>query len=195
MVAVQWGQDTSNSFTQRATALRYQSGLVLTTPRPSSDTTISPTYRLARAGCTRPCCSTRTRAAWSDHLCTELALDALALALRARRPGAGLVHHTDRGCQYTAATYRARLAAHDITCSMSRTGECLDNALAERFFATRKAECLDTRPWPTRAAARLAIFAWVEVWYNRQRARSALGYRAPVAYEEQQLLLLQDLVA
>jgi len=133
--------------------------------------------------------------AMADHLRTELALDALAMALRSRRPGAGLVHHTDRGCQYTAAAYQSRLAACGIAASMSRAGECFDNAMAESFFATLKAEFIDTRPWPTRAAARLAIFAWLEIWYNRQRSHSALGYRAPVAHEAQHLLLLHDLAA
>ncbi len=75
---------------------------------------------------------------------------------------------------------------------MSRPGQCLDNAVAERFFATLKAELVDAQAWPTRAAARTAIFAWLEVWYNRQRRHSALSYRAPVANEEQHLLLLQD---
>jgi len=79
---------------------------------------------------------------------------------------------------------------------MSRSGDCYDNAMAESFFATLKAELVDTRAWPTRAAARTAIFAWIEVWYNRQRRHSALGYRAPVAHEEQHLLLLlQDRAA
>ncbi len=133
--------------------------------------------------------------AMDDHLRTELALDALAMALRARRPAAGLVHHTDRGCQYTAAAYQGALAARGLVCSMSRAGECLDNAMAESFFATLKAEFIDTRPWPTRAATRTAIFAWIEVWYNRQRRHSALAYRAPVAHEAQHLLLLQDLAA
>jgi len=134
---------------------------------------------------------------WSmaDHLRTELALDALTMALRARRPSAGLVHHTDRGSQYTAAAYQTALAAPGVTVSMSRAGECLDNAMAESFFATLKAELIDTRTWPTRAAARLAIFEWLEVWYNRQRRHSALAYQAPVAHEEGQLLLLQDLAA
>jgi len=132
--------------------------------------------------------------AMADHLRTELALDALVMALQCRRPLPGLVHHTDRGCQYTAAAYQAALAARGLTVSMSRAGECLDNAMAERFFATLKAELVDARTWPTRAAARLAIFEWLEVWYNRQRRHSALGYRAPVAYEGQ-LLLLQDLAA
>jgi len=130
--------------------------------------------------------------AMADHLRTELALGALRMALRARRPGAGLVHHTDRGSQYTAASYRAALATPGVTVSMSRAGECLDNAMAERFFATLKAELIDTGTWPTRAAARLAIFEWIAVWYNRQRRHSALGYRAPVVYEEQHLLLLHD---
>ena len=117
------------------------------------------------------------------------------MALRVRRPGAGLVHHTDRGSQYTAAEYQATLAACGITCSMSRAGQCLDNAMAESFFATLKTEFADAQRWSTRAAARTAIFEWIEVWYNRQRAHSALAYRAPVAHEAQQLLLLQDLAA
>ena len=78
---------------------------------------------------------------------------------------------------------------------MSRSGDCLDNAMAESFFATLKAELLRTRPWPTRAAARTAVFEWIEAWYNRQRAHSALAYRAPVAHEAQHVLLLQDLAA
>jgi len=127
--------------------------------------------------------------AMADHLRTELARDALAMALRARRPPPGLVHHTDRGSQYTAAAYRSQLAARGITCSMSRAGECLDNAVAESFFATLKAELVDTRAWPTRATARTAIFEWIEVWYNRQRRHSTLGYLTPVAHERQVLLL------
>ena len=127
--------------------------------------------------------------AMADHLRTALVLDALAMALRARQPTPGLVHHTDRGCRYTAAAYQARLAAHGITCSMSRTGDCLDNAVAESFLATLKAELVDARTWPTRAAARLAIFEWVEVWYHRQRRHSTLGYLTPVARERQVVLL------
>ena len=133
--------------------------------------------------------------AMADHLRTELALDALAMAVHTRRPGAGLVHHTDRGSQYTATAYQIALAARGVTCSMSRAGECLDNAMAESFFATLKAELTDTKTWPTRGAARLAIFEWIEVWYNRQRRHSALAYRAPVAHEAQHWLLLQDLAA
>jgi transposase InsO family protein len=121
--------------------------------------------------------------AMADHLRAELALGALQMALAARRPAAGLIHHTDRGCQYTAAAYQGALAARAITASMSRAGDCYDNAMAESFFATLKAELVDTRPWPTRWAAQRAIFAWIEVFYNRQRCHSALDYRSPVAYE------------
>ena len=127
--------------------------------------------------------------AMADHLRTDLALDALLMALQARRPPPGLVHHTDRGCQYTAAAYRDALAARGLVCSMSRSGNCLDNAMAESFFATLKAERIDTRPWPTRAAARLAIFEWLAVRYNRQRPHSPLGYQPPVTFEEAVLLL------
>jgi transposase InsO family protein len=126
--------------------------------------------------------------AMADHLRAALALEALAMALLTRRPPPGLVHHTDRGCQYTAATYQAALAARGLVCSMSRSGDSLDNAMAESFFATLKAELCDRRIWATRAAARTAIFEWIEVWYNRQRAHSALNYHAPAMFEEMLLL-------
>lgn len=105
------------------------------------------------------------------------------MALAARKPAAGLVHHPDRGCQDTAGAYQAALAAQGIAVSMSRAGDCYANAMAERCFATRKVALVDTRPWPPRRAARLAICAWIEAFYNRQRSHSALGYRSPVAYE------------
>jgi len=130
--------------------------------------------------------------ALADHLRMELALDALTMALRGRRPAPGLVHHTDRGSRYTAAAYQQALAARGVVCSMSRAGACLDNAMAESFFATRKAAIADARTWPTRAAARTAIFEWIEVWHNRQRRHAALAYRAPVAHEEQHWLLMQE---
>jgi len=122
--------------------------------------------------------------AMADHLRTELALEALQMAVRLRRPTPGcLLHHTDRGCQYTAAVYRAALADRAITCSMSRAGNCYDNALAESFFGSLKAELLDRQVWPTRAAARQAIFEWIEVFYNRQRRHSALDFLSPAAFE------------
>ena len=131
--------------------------------------------------------------AMAEHLRAERARDALALAVRGRRPAAGLVHHTDRGCHYTAGSDRAARAADGITASMSRAGDCYDNAMAGSFCATRKAALVDTRPWPTRAAARVAVFAWLEVFYHRQRVHSALGYQRPVAFA--QALAREALVA
>lgn len=128
--------------------------------------------------------------AMAEHLRAELALDALAMALQGRRPTPGLVHHTDRGSQYTSAAYQRTLASRGIVCSMSRAGECLDNAMAESFFATLKTELVGTCRWPTRAAARTALFEWLEVFYNRQRAHSALAFQPPAKFEE--VLLLSD---
>jgi putative transposase len=122
--------------------------------------------------------------ALADHLRTELALEALDMALKLRRPPAGaLVHHSDRGCQYTALSYQEVLQTHNIRCSMSRTGNCLDNALAESFFASLKRELLPEQPWPTKQAARAAVFEWLAVFYNRQRRHSSLGYRTPAEFE------------
>ena len=114
-----------------------------------------------------------------------LARDALVMALRARRPRPGVVHHTDRGSQYAAGAYRALLAAHGMTCSMSRPGDCWDNAVAESFFATLKRELVDGADWATRDEARTAVFEYIEVWYNRERRHSSLGYLSPAAYERQ----------
>ena len=127
-------------------------------------------------------CYARRIVGWSmaDHLRTELALSALDMAIRRRRPRPGeLVHHTDRGCQYTSAAYQTALVGAGITASMSRKCECLDNAVAESFFATLKAELIEGRTWRTRAEAAQAIFEWIEVFYNRQRLHSALGYSSP----------------
>ncbi len=132
-------------------------------------------------------CYARRIVGWSmaDHLRTELALNALDMAVRRRRPRPGeLVHHTDRGCQYTSAVYQAALTASGITASMSRKGKCLDNAVAESFFATLKAELGGSRIWRTRAEATLAIFEWIEVFYNRRRLHSTLGYATPTEFEE-----------
>jgi putative transposase len=124
---------------------------------------------------------------WSmaDHLRTELVLDAIELALARRRPAqdGGLVHHSDHGCQYTSLAFGQRLQAAGIGASMGSVGDCYDNAVAESFFATLKGELLDRQSWPTRAAARSAIFEYLEVWYNRQRRHSTLGYVSPATFE------------
>ena len=124
--------------------------------------------------------------AMAESLQAELSLNALHMALGRRQPKQGLVHHTDRGVQYAATEYRELLATHNITVSMSRPANCYDNAVAESFFATLRWELLDRHKWPTRAAARTAIFEYIEVWYNRHRRHSTLGYLSPWQYEQQQ---------
>ena len=114
---------------------------------------------------------------------TELTLRALDMALRARRPEPGLLHHSDHGTQYSARVYQDRLAQHALVCSMSQKGNCWDNAVLESFFSTLKLERFRGRQAATRAVARRTIFDFIEVWYNRKRLHSALGYLSPVAYE------------
>jgi transposase InsO family protein len=112
-----------------------------------------------------------------------LALDALEKALRTRRPAAGLLHHSDRGSPYASEDYRTALARHGIVASMSRTGDCWDNAVAESLFATLKAELVDHERYPTRAAATASIGDYLECFYNPARRHSYLGYVSPMEFE------------
>ena len=121
--------------------------------------------------------------AMSTSLSRELALDALDMALRTRAPPSGLVHHSDRGCQYASADYQAALSTRGIRCSMSRKGNCWDNAVAESFFATLKTELVNEADYATRAQARTSIFEYLEIFYNRRRRHSSLGYVSPLNYE------------
>jgi transposase InsO family protein len=123
--------------------------------------------------------------AMRETLDADLALAALRMALADRRPAPGLLHHSDRGSQYACGEYRALLAAHGLEASMSKKGDCWDNAVAESFFATVETEVIMEADWPTREAARQAIFAYIETWYNRERRHSSLGYRSPVQYERE----------
>ena len=120
-----------------------------------------------------------------DTLEAELALTALRQAITARHPAAGLIHHSDRGVQYACTEYRALLTAHAMQASMSRRGDCYDNAVAESFFATLELELIMRRRWRTHAEARHAIFAFIETWYNPRRRHSTLAYLSPVHYEQQ----------
>jgi transposase InsO family protein len=122
--------------------------------------------------------------AMDERLKGELVERALRMALARRQPAKGLLHHSDRGSQYAAHPYRRLLAQEGVLVSMSRTGNCYDNAMKESFFATLKAECA-SRPFATRAEARTAIFEYIEVFYNRQRLHSALGYLSPEQFEQQ----------
>jgi putative transposase len=125
---------------------------------------------------------------WAMRHTLEGALtrDALAMALTGRCPGPGTLHHSDRGSQYAAGDYQEMLTAHAMGCSMSRVGDCWDNAVAESFFATLKRELADDADWATRDEARTAVFEYIEVWYNQQRRHSSLGYLSPAAFELQQ---------
>jgi transposase InsO family protein len=116
-----------------------------------------------------------------------LTVDALRMALAQRQPGPGVLHHSDRGSQYACGAYQALLGKHGMACSMSRKGDCYDNAVVESFFATLKAELVEDAAWATRDAARTALFEYIEGWYNRERRHSSLGYRSPVQYEVEQL--------
>lgn len=122
---------------------------------------------------------------WSmaPHLRTELVLDALNAAVTARRPGPGLVFHSDRGTQYTSLALGTRLAEAGIVPSMGSPGSAYDNALAESFFASLETELIDRSTWATHDQARLDVFDWLEAFYNRVRRHSALGHLAPVEFE------------
>ena len=116
-------------------------------------------------------------------LTQELVTAALTMAIEHRRPARGVVHHTDRGSQYAATRYRELLAGHGLTASMSRRGNCWDNAVVESFFHTLKTEHVQHQRYRTREEARQDIFEWIEVFYNRVRRHSTLGYRSPAEFE------------
>jgi transposase InsO family protein len=113
----------------------------------------------------------------------SLVLSALEMALSSRRPATGLLCHSDRGSQYASGDYRQALVDAGCRCSMSRKGNCWDNAVAESFFATLKGELVHAARFETREQARGALFEFIEVWYNRERLHSALGYLSPVDFE------------
>ena len=114
----------------------------------------------------------------------SLSLRALHMAFESRMPGRGLISHSDRGTQYTSKAYRTALKARGVVCSMSRRGDCWDNAVAESFFATLKLDLIYRETFRTRREARQAIFNYIEVFYNRQRRHSYLGYLSPAEFEE-----------
>jgi transposase InsO family protein len=123
---------------------------------------------------------------WSmaEQMDTALVENALRMALQARCPDASLLHHSDQGSQYTSAAYQNQLTGAKIQASMSRVGNCYDNAVVESFFATLKTECV-TAQFATHVLARTAIFEYIEVWYNRKRLHSTLGFLSPTDFEQQ----------
>lgn len=122
--------------------------------------------------------------AMSDSMSSELVVDALAMALERRCPGAGLLLHSDRGSQYASEQVQHRLSREGIVCSMSRKGNCWDNAPMESFFGTLKKELVHDEDYQTRQEARQSIFEYIEVFYNRKRRHSALGYMSPAEYDQ-----------
>jgi putative transposase len=119
----------------------------------------------------------------SENIDRHLVLNALDMALKGRQPPRGLLHHSDRGSQYASADYQQALAARGIQCSMSRKGNCWDNAVVESFFSSLKLELVYTTDFATHEQARTALFEYIEVFYNRQRRHSSLGYVSPVDFE------------
>ena len=122
---------------------------------------------------------------WSmaDHMRTDLVSDALKMAIMRRRPGDGLLHHSDRGVQYASDDYQHLLASHQMEVSMSGKGDCWDNACMESFWATLKTELVHDADYQSREQARQSIFEYIEVFYNRTRLHSSLGYKSPEAFE------------
>lgn len=122
---------------------------------------------------------------WSmgERMTRELAMDALKMAIRQRSPFEGLMHHSDRGVQYASNDYQDLLRKHGMTCSMSRKGDCWDNAAMESFFGSLKTECTLHRRYHSRNEARRDVFHYIEIFYNHERLHSTLGYRSPAQFE------------
>lgn len=120
-----------------------------------------------------------------ERLTTDLVKNALYQAIRHRRPEDGLIHHSDKGCQYTSNSFQKELFINKMICSMSGTGNCYDNAVMESFFHTLKTEHIYLEDFATRKQAKNSIFEYVEVFYNRQRSHSTLGYLTPARFEAQ----------
>ena len=150
-----------------------------------SDITYIPTDEgwLYLAGVLDLCSRTAVGWSMSESLERHLVMDALEMAHRRRKPGKGLIHHSDRGSQYASHDYRQLLRDYGMQMSMSRKGDCWDNAVMESFFGTLKKELVHHRRYRSREEARREIFEFIEVFYNRQRLHSSLGYLPPLEYE------------
>jgi transposase InsO family protein len=121
----------------------------------------------------------------SEQHDTSLVKTALQMALLQRKPGAGLIHHSDRGSEYASTSYQLLLHEHNIQASMSKKGDCYDNSMIESFWATLKKECSEASIFSSRKDAKRTIFEYIEIYYHRKRRHSSLGYLSPVEYEEQ----------
>ena len=135
-------------------------------------------------------CYSRRIVGWAiaDHLRAELVVDALEMAVARRRPDAGLVHHSDRGSQFTSLIFTRRCRVVAIDVSMGSRGDCFDNAVLESFHASLKKDLIHRRSWPTKAEARTALFEYIEAFYNRRRRHSTLGMLSPLEFENRTLM-------
>ena len=124
----------------------------------------------------------------SARMTADLCLNALDMAVMRQKPRASVIFHSDQGSQYASKVFRARLTELKMLQSMSRRGNCWDNAVAESLFNLLKTELVYQTKFATRSDARIAIFQWIEAFYNRQRLHSALGYKTPLAFEEEFML-------
>ena len=129
--------------------------------------------------------------AMGARITTELAHAALTMAEQHRQVARPLLHHSDRGSQYTAGQYQQGLTLYGLQCSMSRPGNCWDNAVVESFFASLKTELIHRRRFQTRQEAQTAIFSYIETFYNRRRRHSTLGYRSPLEFEQETTLVTE----
>jgi putative transposase len=135
-------------------------------------------------------CYSRRIVGWAlaDHLRAELVVDALEMAVARRRPGPGLIHHSDQGSQYTSLIFTRRCRVVGIDVSMGSRGDCFDNAVLESFHASLKKDLIHRRSWPTKADARTAVFDYIETFYNRRRRHSTLGMLSPLEFENRTLI-------
>jgi putative transposase len=129
--------------------------------------------------------------AMANHLRTELVLEALNMAVGRRQPTTDVIHHSDQGCQYTSIAFGSRCREAGVRPSMGSVGDCFDNAMCESFFATLECELLDRHRFATQAEARIAVFDFIEGWYNTQRRHSSLDYDSPIRYERRHEAALQ----
>ena len=128
----------------------------------------------------------------SEHHDAELVHAALQMALLQRQPGAELIHHSDRGSEYASSRYQSLLHEHHIQISMSKKGDCYDNAMIESFWATLKGECSRESIFSSRNEAKATVFEYIEVYYNRKRRHSSLGYLSPAHYEKRMIKTNDD---
>jgi len=142
-------------------------------------------------------CYSRRIVGWAmaDHLRADLVIDALQMAVARRRPGPGVIHHSDQGSQYTSLIFTRRCRAVGIDVSMGSRGDCFDNAVLESFHATLKKDLIHRRSWPTKAETRTAVFEYIEAFYNARRRHSTLGMLSPIDYENTPLSSSGEILA